>query len=146
MIALDTNILIYAVSRDPAKTAVAQSIILRAVVNGGVLPMQVLAEFANACRRKHILTAAPVQARIREFADTFHIVGTTPNDITAAVATADRYQLSFFDALICNVAAAAGAQALLSEDMQDGARIDMIEIIDPFNPANAGRLDQLLGA
>jgi predicted nucleic acid-binding protein len=44
----------------------------------------------------------------------------------------DRYRLAFWDALIVAAAVAAGARILLSEDMQEGAEIEGVLIVNPF--------------
>jgi predicted nucleic acid-binding protein len=44
----------------------------------------------------------------------------------------DRYRLAFWDALIVAAAVAAGGRILLSEDMQEGAEIEGVLIVNPF--------------
>lgn len=147
MIALDTNILIYAVAREPAisaTSALAQSIMMRAARSECIVPVQVLAEFANACRRKNILAADLVRARIGEIAATFITPVSSAEDVDRAAAMAERYRLQFFDALICAVANRAGAKILLSEDFQDGMVIGDLAVLNPLSPANAGPINQLL--
>ena len=144
MIALDTNILIYAVAHDEAKSAAAQSIVLRAALAGSIVPVQVLAEFANACRRKGILSADRVNARIDEIAGSFVTPATAITDIDQANALADRYHISFFNSLICVVSKNAGASVLLSEDLQDGMTLDGITVINPLVAANAASFGDLL--
>ena len=48
--------------------------------------------------------------------------------------------LPFWDALIWAVAERAGAASLVSEDFQPGRRLGRVNIVDPFDPANAARL------
>lgn len=143
MIALDTNILVYAVGTHD-KAPAARTIVKRAALSGAILPLQVIAEFANVCRRKRILNVAGVRARISEFADGFTTVPTAERHIDAAITIADRYQLPFFDSLICEVARDFGAATLLSEDFHDGISLSGFTILNPFNAANAGRIDALL--
>lgn len=48
---------------------------------------------------------------------------------------AERYQLSFYDALIVAAALAAGCDTLFSEDMHDGLVIEgRLTIRNPFGP------------
>ena len=49
----------------------------------------------------------------------------------------DRYQLSFWDALIVAAAIRSGAQYLLTEDLQDGQEIDSVRALNPFAHAIA---------
>lgn len=44
----------------------------------------------------------------------------------------DRYQLSFWDALIVAAAASVGCRYLLTEDLQNGQKLDGILVINPF--------------
>ena len=44
----------------------------------------------------------------------------------------ERYSLSFYDALIVAAALEAGCTRLLSEDLQDGLRIERLTIENPF--------------
>jgi len=44
----------------------------------------------------------------------------------------DRYQLSYWDALIVAAAQAAFCRYLLTEDLQAGQMLDEIEVINPF--------------
>lgn len=143
MIALDTNILIYAMQDDP-RSPTARSTIARAALIDCIVPAQVLAEFANVCRRKSIVDAAEVGLRLGELIDVFTIVETSASHVVAATLLAERYQLAYFDALICRIAIDSGATTLLSQDLQDGMNLDGLTILDPFNPANADRLAAIL--
>ncbi len=58
-----------------------------------------------------------------------------PALILDAAALEDRAQLSFWDALIVEAARRAGATRLVTEDLQDGRRIEGIAIQDPFGAA-----------
>lgn len=78
--------------------------------------------------------------------DAADVIDTNADMTYAASELAKRYQLQYFDALICTVAARGGATILVSEDMQDGMALDSLTIVNPFNPANRLRIDALLGA
>jgi predicted nucleic acid-binding protein len=52
--------------------------------------------------------------------------------VRAAIATARQFQLSYWDALIIEAAVASGCATLLSEDLQAGAVIHGVEIVNPF--------------
>ena len=56
----------------------------------------------------------------------------------------DRYRLGTWDARLLAVCAARGCTHLLSEDLQDGAAYGTVTVVNPFNPANAGLIGQLL--
>ena len=142
MIALDTNILVYAADVKERRVQ-AQSLVRNAAVAGGIIPAQVLAEFTNVCRRKLDLDAAAIARLLAQFRAAFPSPSTTADDVIAAAHCAHRYQLAYFDALICTVARNAGATTLLSEDMQDGGSINGVRILNPFNVANAATLNAL---
>jgi predicted nucleic acid-binding protein len=44
----------------------------------------------------------------------------------------DRFQLSYWDALIVAAAKAASCRYLLTEDLQAGQSLDGIEVVNPF--------------
>jgi predicted nucleic acid-binding protein len=44
----------------------------------------------------------------------------------------DRYQLSFWDALIVAAAKSASCSYLLTEDLQDGQNLDGVKVVSPF--------------
>lgn len=144
MIALDTNILVYAVEQGE-KPAIARSIVARAMAAGCIIPAQVLAEFANVCRRKSIASSGEVLEVLSALTDTFSIIPTGSDAVSRAIMLADRRRIAFFDALIAHVAREAGATTLLSEDMHDGADLDGITVLNPFFPTNAERVRMLLG-
>jgi len=58
---------------------------------------------------------------------------------------AQRCQLQFRDAVILAIAIGTGGVAVLSEDMQDGAVIEGVTILNPFAPANLPAIHRLIG-
>ena len=66
---------------------------------------------------------------------TWLVVQIDPALILDAAALEERAQLSFWDALIVEAARRAGATRLVTEDLQDGRRIEGIAIQDPFGAA-----------
>ena len=146
MIALDTNILIYAVGgSDPKqRDEIAKALIRRLPPVGAIVPVQVIAEFLNACRRKKILSMAKALVRADEFLMAFTSPCSLTDDLLDAGALSARIQLAYFDALIITVAARAGATLLLSEDMQDGLEVDGLRVVNPFVAANAVWIDGVI--
>jgi predicted nucleic acid-binding protein len=126
---LDSNVLIYAFSTDPrADTAD------RLLRTGCVISVQALNEFTNVARRKMGMT----WDEIREAVSAIQALcrPAIPLEIEAhpkAIAIAERYQLSFFDALMIAVGLMADCGVLWSEDMQDGLLIEgKLQIRNPF--------------
>ena len=59
-------------------------------------------------------------------------VPVSAGNVEAAFAAEDRLGLSYWDCLIVAAAQAAGCDYLLSEDLQDGQRLDSVTVINPL--------------
>lgn len=125
----DTNVLVYASSRDGEKAAIAE----RLLIEGGVISVQVLNEFASVASRKQRLP----WPRIRTFLDgvrsrtRVQVIDEQTHD--DAIRLAERHRLSFYDALIVAAALDAGCDVLYTEDMHPGLVIDgRLTVINPF--------------
>ena len=131
---VDTNILIYAHDVDrKAKYPVARRLLIDLVrARSIVLSPQVLQEFYVNVTRK---IAKPISKRVaREIVKDFSVwsIDTAPADIASAFRIEDEAKIGFWDALIYASAAKAGADVILSEDMNAGQKIAGIEIRNPF--------------
>ncbi len=148
MIAIDTNILVYAElpAEQDARHGKAAHVLALAALAGSILPLQVLGEFLNICRNKKMLAMDAAALRVSLYMATFDTIATRPDDLLDAAALSYRSQLQFFDAVIIAVARRAGATVLLSEDMHNGLVIDGLTILNPFNAANETLLAGLLGS
>jgi predicted nucleic acid-binding protein len=130
---VDSNIFLYAVDdADPRKQRVARD--WRAELwksRLGRVSFQVLNEFyVNAVRLK---PAASDQAR----SEVRDLLAWNPVVVDAALIERgwklqDRYQLSFWDSLIVAAAKTAACGFLLTEDLQDGQKLDGVEVMNPF--------------
>jgi predicted nucleic acid-binding protein len=126
---LDTNVLIYAFTNDP-RSQKAQALLDKSCVIG----VQVLNEFTNVARRKLGMT----WAEVREALSSIRVVCPTvlPLDLEIhgnALAIAERYGFTIFDALMIASAMRGGCSTFWSEDMQDGMVIDgRLKITNPF--------------
>jgi predicted nucleic acid-binding protein len=129
---LDTNILVYAFSRDP-RAEVAEKLLAK----GCVISVQGLNEFINVAKRKLGMRWPEVRqalASIRTLCPTILTVDVETH--VDAVAHAERYGLGIFDALMIAAAVKAGCKTLWSEDMQDGMVIKgVLRIANPFKAA-----------
>lgn len=128
---LDTNVLLYLLSVDPAKAARARDLLAA----GGVISAQVLNEFVSVGRRKLNLDWADVESLIDGFTTHLHVEPLTVGTHLRAVRIARRYQLGIYDATILAAAEQASCRVLLSEDMQHGLRVGEVVIDNPFRPA-----------
>lgn len=135
MIAIDTNILVYAVQDRAAETGKqerARGILLEAMQTAGIVPIQVLGEFLAVIGRKVPDREEEARRAIANIAATCATPPTTIDALLAAQTLAARYRLQYFDALIVAVAASAGADILYSEDMQHGLVAGDMKVVNPF--------------
>ncbi len=126
---LDTNILIYAFSDDPAKAERAAE----ALAAGGNISVQVLNEFVNVCRKKLKLDWKEIEERlavVRALVNEVVPVGVDMHE--KAVELARDHGFSFYDALIVAAAIALNCTELLTEDMHDGRVVANLTIRNPF--------------
>lgn len=95
-------------------------------------------------RTKAVISLARARQFVADWALLFPILPTATEDLLSASELAERYRLQYWDAVIVTVSKGAGVDYLLTEDMQDGAVIDGVRILNPFNPGNAELLNLLL--
>lgn len=132
---VDTNVLIYAHDLDAGlKRDRAVSILSRLWENeNGIVSVQVLQEFYVTVTRKirDPLTPALARGVIKNYL-AWQIAPNDPSTILLASEIAERNQISFWDALIVASASNAGADKILSEDLNHGQVIEGIVIENPF--------------
>lgn len=133
---IDTNVLVYADSADAAdKQARATTLIAQHLrVGSGVISTQVLHEFVNAAIRKLAMPLEIVRARVRLYGR-FETVNASPGAVLDALDLHALHQVSFWDALILQAARQSGCVQLLTEDLQAGAVIGGVRIVNPFATA-----------
>jgi predicted nucleic acid-binding protein len=142
---IDTNVLFYSIDdRYPAKHKIALRIVDRGRYLDLILATQILGEFLNAVRRKMPDRMDQALGVVRLASTVFPIAPTRPEHLVAAAQLSHRHKLQFWDSVIVEVARTERVAVLLTEDMQDGATIDGVRIIDPFNPANDAIVKELL--
>jgi len=132
---VDTNVLVYAHDADAgARHAMAKALLTKLWDNrSGSLSTQVLQEFYAVVTRKFRppmprARARAIVAAYGEWCD----VATEPQLIVAASRLEEEHTLSFWDSLIVQAAIHAGADRLVSEDLQDGRRFGTLTIENPF--------------
>ncbi|HUG47011.1 MAG TPA: PIN domain-containing protein [Candidatus Limnocylindria bacterium] len=132
---VDTNVLLYAYdAAETVKQPVARAALARLwAERSGTLSTQVLQEFYNGATRKLTPPMRPVEAReIIGLYAAWPVVLLDPSLILAATMLEESHQLSFWDSLVLEAARVAGAQRLLTEDMQHGRVIEGVRIENPF--------------
>jgi len=131
---VDTNILLYAISRDAAEQDKAKRAndILAGRDLG--LSVQVLQEFyVQATRASRPDAIAHQQAvRLIESFRRFPVQDVTTGIMMAALDTRQRFQLSYWDAAIIEASRAMGCTEVLSEDLNDGQDYAGVRVTNPF--------------
>jgi predicted nucleic acid-binding protein len=132
---VDTNVLIYAHDMDAGlKHDRAVSIVSGLwEKENGILSVQVLQEFYVNVTRKISRPLTPASARglIQNYL-AWHVETNEPSTVLLASEIGERNLLSFWDALIVASASKAGADRILSEDLNHGQVIEGILIENPF--------------
>ncbi|MCE9582241.1 MAG: PIN domain-containing protein [Planctomycetes bacterium] len=134
---VDTNVLLYAVSRNPAESAKrlrAREILAQ---EGLATSAQVLQEFyvqatrATAAHRMTHHEAVTILAGLR----TFTILPVTAGIVFEAIRLHHQHRISYWDAAIIAAAREAGAPLLYSEDLSHGQDYGNVVVQNPFRRA-----------
>lgn len=125
----DTNVLVYAFTADDARNDDAEQLLAM----GGIVSVQVLNEFVNVSRAKHRRSWDEVDRTL----DIIRTILDPPLPLTMAVHAkaveiARRYRFKFYDSLIVAAALSADCSLLLTEDLQDGQKIENMIVRNPF--------------
>ena len=130
----DTNILLYAISRDPAEQEKAKRASEILSDRDLALSVQVLQEFyVQATRTSRADPITHQQAvRLIESFRRFPVQDITSAVVMAALDTRERFQLSYWDSAIIEASRAMGCTEVLSEDMGDGQDYAGVRVTNPF--------------
>jgi predicted nucleic acid-binding protein len=110
----DTNILLYLLSDDHSKADKAEELL----AVGGVVSVQVLNEFVSVASRKLAMKWPEIRDCLEPLRMTLHVEPITIDTHDQALHVAERYGISFYDALIVSAAKLSGCAVLYSEDLQ----------------------------
>jgi predicted nucleic acid-binding protein len=135
---VDTNVLLYAISRDPGE--LEKAVRANEILEGEVtLSTQVLQEFyVQATRETRADAIAHAQALgLVESFLRFPVVEMTARLVIAAAITRDRFGISYWDAAIVEAARSAGAEVVLSEDLAHDGDYGGIRVKDPFRSSTS---------
>ena len=126
---VDTNVLVYLASGGAAKADRAEQI----AAAGGTISVQVLNELANVARRRMGLSWPETHAFLSTVRALLAVEPMTAEVHDVGLATAERYGLSIYDAMIVASALQADCDTLWSEDMHDGLTVEnRLRISNPF--------------
>lgn len=145
-VALDTNILVYALGiNDAERRARAEDVIAAIPEANLVISAQVLGELFRVLVGKRRWSRVEARASIHKWQAAASVTPTTPAALTAALDLATDHGLTIWDAVIVNAAAEAGCRLLLSEDLQHGFVWRGVTVVDPFRPERHPLLAAALG-
>jgi predicted nucleic acid-binding protein len=131
---VDTNVLLYAISRDPTEQDKAKRANEILAARDLALSVQVLQEFyvqATRESRPDPLTHEQAVELVESFMR-FPIATTTAEQMLAAFATRRRFRLSYWDAAILEASRSLGCDVVLSEDLSDGEDYAGVRVENPF--------------
>ncbi len=132
---VDTNILLYAVSKaadERRKTEIALALL---EANDLALSVQVLQEFyvqATHARKRDPLTHAQATLLIEAWLR-FPVEEMSLNLLHAALDATERFRLAYWDAAIIEAARSMGCDVVLSEDLSDGQMFGGVSVVNPFH-------------
>lgn len=131
---LDTNILLYSISQNPAESLKRDRAIALLADDSGALSIQVLQEFYVQATRasradavSHELAAGLIEAWSR-----FRIQDMTLPILHTALRIRKAHGFSFWDSAIVAAALALGCDRVYTEDLTHGQLVDGLAIVDPF--------------
>jgi predicted nucleic acid-binding protein len=133
---LDTNILVYALSkRFPSKGVIANRLLDQAIDSGrGVISFQVVQEFFSVAFRRFTPPISSAEAE-QVLALTFRpILGvhSSYSLYERALELTSRHAVSWYDSLILAAAIESECGILYSEDFQHGQKFDGLIVRNPF--------------
>ena len=131
---LDTNVIVYTDDHDePEKQARALDLVAELRRSGsGTVSTQVLQEYFVVATRK-LGVPAPIARRKVELFALHELIVLGLDHIRTAIDLTRLHAISFWDALIVQAAKAAHCSVLYTEDLQHGADLEGIEIVNPFS-------------
>jgi len=126
---LDTNVLVYLLSGDPAKARRAEALLRE----GGWVSVQVLNELVSVLRKKLRMDWPDIETVLAAVQACCDVVDLDLLMHQEALLLARLHQLAWYDALIVAAAQRSGARTLWSEDMQHGRVFeDGLRVANPF--------------
>ncbi|HVG10937.1 MAG TPA: PIN domain-containing protein [Thermoanaerobaculia bacterium] len=130
---VDSNVFVYADDRSAGAKRDRARELIREVMSArtGVLSLQVLQEYFAVSTRKLGVSAAAARRRI-ELLSRLDVVILGVEDVLAAIDLHRLHGFAIWDALVIRAALNAGCRILYSEDLQEGRRINGLEVVNPF--------------
>ena len=130
----DTNVLLYAISRDPDEASKARRANEVLAAGDMGLSVQVLQEFyvqATRASRRDAITHEQAVGLVEAWRR-FPVQEMTVEVMVAAFATRRRFGISYWDAAIIEASRVLGCTIVLSEDLDAGTDYDGVRVENPF--------------
>lgn len=132
---VDTNVLVYAHDTSAAAKHIAAKALVAELWQqmNGCLSVQVLQEFHVVVTRK-IKPPLPRLTAYQQIEDlsVWRVYGPSALDVLSAIKIQERYQISYWDAMIVWCAVQLKCKEILSEDLNPGQIYEGIPVINPF--------------
>ncbi|HEX9876434.1 MAG TPA: PIN domain-containing protein [Gammaproteobacteria bacterium] len=132
---VDTNVLLYALSKAPDEQDKARIALDILQAEDLATSVQVLQEFyvqatrpSKRDRISHDQAASLIEAHLR-----FPVQETTVSLVQAALVAKQRFGISYWDAAVVEAARALSCRTLLTEDLSDGQDYDGVRVENPFS-------------
>lgn len=133
---LDTNVFVYAFDHSNArKRRKAGELIEKAASSGrGAVSFQVVQEFLNVALRRFEspLTEADAHLYLAAVLKPMLVVHSSYALYAQALRIRERYRMGWYDSLIVGAAAQAQCGVLYTEELQNGAIIEGVRVVNPF--------------
>ena len=139
----DTNVLAYEFEqRDLRKRDIARELLREWRSSGRmVLSVQVLQELYVVLTRKMGISEKDAEEIIKNYAK-LPIISADSDLVLRGIEISQRYKVSFWDALLIAAALRGNCRIIFTEDLSHGAKIEGVEIVNPFGsepPAESSR-------
>jgi predicted nucleic acid-binding protein len=130
---LDTNVILYMYAEeDKGKQAKAKELFQRyATSSRMLLSTQVVQEFYAVGSRKLRMPRPKMMEIVASLLGS-PLVVLGPAEIVSAIQIEERYNISFWDALILAAAESGGAEVVYTEDLNDGQQYGSVTVRNPF--------------
>ena len=132
---VDTNVIVYSMDRSAGDKHARALQVIEELWNSreGAISTQVLQEAIIYLSRRvgHRMSARETREALSGFFE-WEVFVNTEETILKALEMEERYQISFWDALIVQAAEGSGARILYSEDLSHGQIYGTVRVLNPF--------------
>ena len=131
---LDTNILLYSISRNPRESWKRDRAIALLDDDSSAVSIQVLQEFYVQATRSSRSDAIPHELAVGliESWTRFRVQDMTLDVLRTALRIRQACDFSFWDSAVIAAAIALGCDRLYTEDLTDGQVVDGVTVVNPF--------------